>query len=158
MAAEEYFSTLESVQAKVTALRISRWLDPDHLGSPDNEALDSARQTAKDDILAYVTPRYGATTTGAWDSETRPDMIGMISDWLTLYHSLSGNNADHPVALRKYTEAIARLEKIAKYELMIPGMEGFTGQANETTRVQYLDCTAAEAAAGECDPCSYEYI
>lgn len=152
-----YFSTQASVQAKVTALHIQYWLDPDGDDSIDTDALDSGLQAAKNKILAYVEPRYGSSVTDDWDSSTRPDYIGELSDWITLYETLPGGDAEHPVAIRRYNEAIADLEKIRTYELMIPGLTE-NGQDNETTRMTYLECSDADAEAGLCDPCAYEYI
>jgi len=156
--AEAYFSTQASVQIKADALVLQWWLDEDQDGSIDADAFDAARQEAKDEILSYVEPRYGSTICDAWNTDTRPEWVGTVSDWLTLYHSLSGNNAAHPVAVRRYEETIAKLEKVATYTLMIPGIDYVSGQQNETARVQYLDCTEAEAEAGDCDPCAYEYL
>ena len=148
--AEAYFSTLISVTAKADLLRIQS-------GVIDYTGLDVARADSKSEILGYVQQRFGSAVTDLWDTDTRPDLIGTISDWLTLYAMLTGNNAEHPVALRHQEESLAKLEKIAAYTMVIPGIIQ-TGQTNETTRMQYLDCTQAEADAGECDPCSYEYI
>lgn len=153
-----YYSTQASVQAKVTALDIQYWLDPDGDDSIDTDALTSALEGAKAEILSYVEPRYGATVTDAWDSDTRPNYIGEISDWITLYKTLPGHSAEHPVALRLYQESLTKLEKIRTYELMIPGVDFESGQDNETTRMTYLDCSDADAEAGLCDPCAYEYI
>ncbi len=151
-----YFSTEESVQAKVTALDVQFWLDPDGDGNIDEDALTSALSEAKGEILSYVEPRYGNSITDDWDSTTRPDFIGEISDWITLYKTLPGHSAEHPVALRLYNESIAKLLKIFNYELMIPGLIE-NGQENNTTRVRYLECTNADAEAGYCDPCAYKY-
>lgn len=156
--AEEYFSTQASVTNKVNAININWWLDPDHDGTIDSDAFDSARQEAKDEILSYVDHRYGSTITDDWDTDTRPDWIGTKSDWMTLYHSLSGNNAEHPVALRRYEECVEQLEKVQKYELSIPGIDYVSGQTNETTRMTYLEVTTAEAEAGDADPSAYEYV
>lgn len=153
-----YYSTQETVQAKASALDIQYWLDPDGDGSVDIDALDSALSEAKEVILSYVQKRYGATVTDEWDSETRPAWIGLVSDWLALYYTLPGHSAEHPVALRRYDESIAKLEKIADYTMMIPGITFASGQENTTSRAQYLECTDAEAEAGECDPCAYQYI
>ena len=152
-----YYSTQASVQAKVTALDIQYWLDPDQDGNIDDDALTSGLDEAKQEILSYVEPRYGSTIVDAWDSTTRPAWIGQVSDWLTLYNTLPGYSAEHPVALRKYDENIAKLQSVADYKLMIPGIDFQAGQTNETTRVTYLDCSEADAEAGYCDPCAYEY-
>ena len=154
----EYYSTQESVQAKVTALDIQFWLDPDGDESIDEDALTSALSEAKGEILAYVEPRYGSTVVDAWDSTTRPDYIGELSDWITLYKTLPGHSAEHPVALRRYDESMVKLQKVANYELMIPGVDFESGQENTTTRKRYLECTDADTTAGYCDPCAYEYI
>lgn len=154
----EYFSTQASVQAKVTALDIQLWLDPNDTGSIDEDALKSALSGAKGEVLSYVEPRYGSTIVDAWDSTTRPDYIGEISDWITLYKTLPGHSAEHPVALRLYDESMAKLQKVANYELMIPGIDFESGQENTTTRKRYLECTDVDAEAGYCNPCAYEYI
>ena len=156
--AEEYFSTQASVTIRANSLNISWWLDPDHDGTVDSDEFDSAREDAKQEILSYVEARYGSTIVEAWDTDTRPEWIGTVSDWLTLYHSLSGNNAEHPVALRRYEENVERLEKVRTYQLSIPGIDYVSGQDNETTRMQYLEATDAEVAAGDVDPTAYEYV
>jgi hypothetical protein len=137
--AEAYYSTEASVQKKVNALRIQRWLDDTGSGSIDEDAFNSARQEAKDEILSYVQQRIGSTVTDLWDTDTRPDWIGAISDWLTLYHSLYGNNADHPVALRRYDENIDRLERIRTNKAVIPGTAFSSGQTNEATTARIED-------------------
>ncbi|MCP4568510.1 MAG: DUF1320 domain-containing protein [FCB group bacterium] len=152
-----YYSTEASVEAKVAALDIQHWLDPDGDGNIDEDALTSALSEAKEEILSYVEKRYGSTIVDAWDSDTRPAWIGQVSDWLTLYHSLPGYSAENPIALRRYDENIVRLQKVARFELMIPGIDFVSGQDNTTSRVQYLECTDADAESGYCDPCAYEY-
>ena len=154
----EYYSTEASVQTKVIALDIQYWLDPDGDDVIDSDALNNALSEAKGEILSYVEPRYGSSVVDDWDSDTRPDYIGEISDWITLYKTLPGHSAEHPVALKRYAESLDKLEKIAKYELMIPGVDFENGQDNTTTRMQYLECSDADAEAGYCDPCAYKYI
>ena len=156
--AEAYFSTQATVEKKVNSLNITWWLDSDHNGTIDSDAFNAAREEAKQEILAYVEPRYGSTVVEAWDSDTRPEWIGSKSDWMTVYHSLSGNNAEHPVAIRRYEECLEQLEKVRTYQLMVPGIDYVSGQTNETSRMTYLEVTTAEAEAGEADPTSYEYI
>lgn len=154
----EYFSTQASVQAKVTALDIQYWLDPDGDGNIDEDALTSALSEAKAEILSYVEPRYGSSVVDDWDSTTRPAFIGEISDWITLYKTLPGYAATHPVVIRSYDECMAKLQKVANYEIMVPGVDFMSGQENTTARMQYLECSEEDAANGYCDPCAYEYI
>lgn len=147
----DYYSTLTSVQARATTLKIQT-------GVIDWTGITDALADSKSEILAYVQPRYGSTVTDLWTDTTRPDFIGLLSDWMTLYRMLTGNNAEHPVAIRMYAECQEKLQKVANYELMIPGVEYVSGQTNETTRMRYLDYTQSEIDSGDADPTSYEYV
>ena len=154
----EYYSTQTSVQAKVAALDIQHWLDPDGDGRINVDALENAMAEAKAEILSYVQKRYGATVTDTWDSDTRPDWIGTVSDWLTLYSTLPGYSAEHPVALRRYDESIAKLQGVSAYQLTIPGVDFQSGQNTTTTRAQALECTEEDAYSGVCDPLLSQYL
>lgn len=147
----DYYSTAATVLVKANALKIVS-------GVIDYDQFDGAAEGVQAKILAYVEPRYGSTITDDWDSDTRPALIGEISDWMTLYNLLTGNNAEHPVAIRRYDESVETLRQIQAYELMIPGIDFESGQTHETTRMAYLECTESDANNGLCDPCAYEYI
>ncbi len=153
-----YYSSQTTIEAKVKALRVTMWGDKDGDGSIDPDTLTAALVEAKGEILAYIDTRYGSTITDAWDSTTRPDMIGTLSDWMTLYHLMSGSNVPHPIIVTKYEEAVAQLLKIADYSMTIPGINYVSGEQNVTTRARYLECSEEDSANGYCDPCSYEYI
>jgi hypothetical protein len=131
--ATPYFSTEASVQEKATALDIQRWLDPDGDGNIDQAALTSGLKQSKSVILSYTQPRYGSAITDLWDSDTRPELIGQASDWITLYYTLPGYSIDHPAALRFYEQSIADLEAIRDYTRMIPGVDFQSGQEFATS-------------------------
>jgi hypothetical protein len=152
-----YYSSQTTIEAKVKALRIKMWGDKDGDGVLDPAALESALSEAKQEILLYVETRYGQSVTDGWDSSTRPDWIGTVSDWLTLYHLMSGSNAAHPVVIKKYDDVLKQLIQIQNYQAAIPGITFESGQTNTTTRMQYLECTDEDAALGLCDPCGYQY-
>jgi hypothetical protein len=131
--ATPYFSTEASVQAKATALHIERWLDPTGSGSIDQDALTSGLKQAKSVILSHVQQRRGKTETDTWDSDSRPEYIGQISDWLTLYYTLPGYSVDNPTALRYYEQSMADLEAIRDYTRVIPDVAFKSGQEFATS-------------------------
>jgi phage gp36-like protein len=133
-----YYSTQATIEARVKALRIKMWGDKDNDGILDTATLTQALTAAKAEILSYVGQRYGDTVTGAWTDTTRPDMIGMISDDLTLYMLNTGSNVVHPVIIKNREEAIARLQKIADYDINVPGVTFESGQDNTTARQVFV--------------------
>jgi phage gp36-like protein len=133
-----YYSTQATIEAKVKALRIKMWGDKNEDGILDTATLTQALAGAKAEILAYIGQRYGTTVTDAWTDTTRPDMIGMISDDLTLYLLNAGSNVVHPIIMKNREDAIHRLELIRDYTLSLPGEEFESGTETTTVRRTFL--------------------
>lgn len=114
------------------------WGDKNEDGVLDTVTLTQALAGAKAEILAYIGQRYGTTVTNAWTDTSRPDLIGMISDDLTLYLLNSGSNVVHPIIAKSREDAIKRLELIRDYVLSLPGVDFESGTETTTARKAVL--------------------
>jgi phage gp36-like protein len=132
------YSTQATIEARVKALRIKMWGDKNEDGVVDEATLTQAFSGAAAEILAYIGQRYGTTVTGVWTETTRPDLIGMISDDLSLYLLNTGSNVMHPLIIKNREDAIKRLEMIRDYVLSLPGVEFESGSETTTARKVFL--------------------
>lgn len=129
-----YYSTQATIEARVKALRIKMWGDKDQDGVLDTATLTQALVAAKVEILSYIGQRYGTTLTNAWTDTTRPDMIGQLSDDLTLYYLNSGSNVIHPLILKNREDALQKLTFLRDYVLSLPGVDFESGSETTTAR------------------------
>jgi phage gp36-like protein len=132
------YSTQATIEARVKALRIKMWGDKNDDGVLDTATLTQALVNAKVEILSYIGQRYGTTLTDTWTDTTRPDMIGQLSDDLTLYYLNTGSNAVHPIVAKNREEAVKRLEMLRDYVLSLPGVEFESGSETTSARQTYL--------------------
>lgn len=133
-----YYSTQETIEARIKALRIKMWGDKDGDGVLDSATLTQALTAAKAEILVYIGQRYGTTVTDTWTETTRPDLIGMISDDITLYVLNTGSNVTHPIVVSNYNRAVAFLQRLEDYTISLPGVEFQAGQQYSTERKVFL--------------------
>jgi len=129
-----YYSTQATIETRVKALRIAMWGDKNEDGLIDTLTLTQALMSAKVEILSYIGQRFGATETDTWTEATRPDMIGQLSDDLTLYYLNTGSNVIHPIILKNYENAVKRLEMLRDYEISLPGIDYSDGTETTTER------------------------
>jgi len=106
------FSTLTSIQQRANAKRVLGWTDKDGDTVPDPGTLTQGYQYATGVIFSYLNTRYGETVLEAWTISTAPARILALSDDLCIYYFSSSNNAQNPLVLRLYNDAIAALERI----------------------------------------------
>ena len=132
------YSTQATLEARVKSLRLKMWGDKNEDGLLDSATMTQAFAGAQAEILAYIGQRYGSTVTDAWTETTRPDLVGMISDDLTLYILNAGSNAMHPLIVRNREDAIKRLEMIRDYVLSLPGVDFESGSETTTARKVFL--------------------
>jgi phage gp36-like protein len=133
-----YYSTQATIEARVKTLRVKMWGDHNEDGVIDTATLTQALTAAKCEILTYIGQRYGTTLTDTWTDSTRPDLIGMISDDITLYFLNAGSNVIHPIISKNHEDAVKRLEGLRDYVLSLPGVEFEGGTETTTARLTYL--------------------
>ena len=114
-----YFSSQETIEAKVKAARINIWGDRNRDGELDADTLAQALTYAKSKILGYLQTRYGAQIHD-WTLSDVPDLLRDISDTLTLFYIAAGQNAMNDVIKLTYDEVIETLKAIRNYEMDIP--------------------------------------
>jgi len=114
-----YFSTQDSIEAKVSAMRIKGWGDRNGDSALDPTTLAQALVYAKAKILGMVQTRYGAQI-HEWDSDTVPDILREISDTLTIWYIATGLNSVNDLIKTQYQEALASLKDIREYNMDIP--------------------------------------
>ena len=156
-----YFSNQASIEARISALRLAGFLDRNKDGDPDPAALLSIQRGAKGKITSYICKEYSSDTIDAWDIDDvdnqPPLIIGTISDDLCIYLTYWNNPKFQELAITIRDNAIADLERIRNREMDIYEVTRDEIESS-TSRMTYLECSDSEAAAGECDPCAYEYI
>ena len=130
----EFFSTQQSIEARISSLRLSGYLDRDADGAVDIRALNSGFAFARGYIRGRLEARYGQDQINTWTSSTVPELIQAISDDLCIYQYFQSNPALIAVITPLYEQAVALLDRIANYELSLYGVDGLVDDECLTER------------------------
>jgi hypothetical protein len=117
-----YFSTQSSIEARISALRLKGWIDFDGDDAPDEASLTAAFEFARGLIRGHLESRYGQTEIDTWDSSTRPELVGTISDDLCIYQLLLSNPTLAEASQQLYTNAKDLLAGIASHVISLYGV------------------------------------
>jgi len=135
----EYYSTQSSLEARISALRLSGLIDYDDDGSLDDDgALLAGQKMARGLIRGKLEPLYGETEIATWDSDTVPELVGQISDDLCIYQFLLTNPrinpANYDVSVIR-ANALELLDQIAASNISLYGVDPVVNGENEIGRI-----------------------
>jgi phage gp36-like protein len=117
----DYFSSQTTIERKVISYRVKLMADKDRDGTADTATLEQAFSSARETIVGYLTQRYGSQV-DAWTFDTIPVLLKHISDDLVIFELAGGTPKVNPVIQINQEQAIAKLEKLSKYEMSLPGV------------------------------------
>jgi phage gp36-like protein len=134
-----YYSTQTSIENRISASRLAGFIDRDGDGSPDTGALESAFIEARAIIRGYIKPHYDTDTIDAWTDTTRPELVGLISDWICIWSYYGNNPRFHEIARAMYERAMDMLEKIRSGEMDIYSLDRATSHIDDNIVTGRID-------------------
>lgn len=117
-----------TTQARIeNILRLKRLIDwaNDGTGSVDPDVINSAIDTATEDIRAALLKRYGSQV-NLWDINSVPEYLKNICDYLSVYYLAIRNNAISPVIELYYETNKEKLDDLVNMMVDLPGISDYS--------------------------------
>lgn len=135
----EYYSTQTSIENRMSAARLLGFVDQDGDDTPDSGALESGFQEARAIIRGALKRDYDTDTIDAWTDTTRPELVGMISDWLCIGVYYVNNPRFQDYANGLYDKALALLDKIREGKMDIYSLDRDTSHVADLIETGRID-------------------